>query len=383
LKGPPPIDLLLRDRRLLITAGSGGVGKTTTAAAIALRAAQLGRNVALLTIDPARRLADALGLEALAGELCPMPPEALQAAGQTMQGSLWAMMLDIKTTGDQMVRRFAPSPQSAEAILENTYYKYFSTSLAGSQEYMAIEQVRAIADDPRFDLIVLDTPPAAHALDFLDAPERMLQALDTKAMQLLRGNAEEQGEEGLGARLMGRSRSIMMRSLSRLTGGSFIEELATFLGLFGAILTGLKASSESVRALLRSPETGFLLVTAPNRANVDEALHFRRALAERQFPFAGFVVNRVHTLYPRVEDDPEALAHALIELADVPFERRTALTGRMQVGMADHNRMARRDREAVARLSQVHAQDPWVVPLFPKDVRDLSSLDQLARCLAC
>jgi anion-transporting ArsA/GET3 family ATPase len=369
----------LREARLLITAGSGGVGKTTTAAAIGLRAAQAGRRVAVLTIDPARRLADALGLSELTGEMRQVDPAHFEAAGFACAGEMWAMMLDIKTTGDQMVRRFAPDPATAARILDNTYYQYFSTSLAGAQEYMAVEQVRALTADERFDLVVLDTPPAAHALDFLDAPDRLLAALDSRAMQVLRGGTEP--DDGLAARLLGRGKGLVLKSLNKLTGGPFIEELTDFLLLFGSILDALKVSSRAVQALLRAETTRFFLVSAPYRANVDEALHFKEQLDRRGFPLGGFIINRVHHPCPSIRDDVETLAHALDELADVPLERREALVTRMLEALKAHQRMAERDREAVDRLARLSHGPPVLVPLLPQDVRDLRGLDRVARSL--
>ncbi len=371
------IEDLLRDRRLLITAGSGGVGKTTTAAAMAMRAAQGGRRVAVLTIDPAQRLADALGLDALGGTLKQVDPGHFEAADLRCEGQLFAMMLDVKTTGDQMVRRFAPDPATAQRILDNNYYRYFSASLAGAQEYMAVEQVRTLVEDDAFDLVVLDTPPAAHALDFLDAPERMLSALDSKAMQVLRGG----GDESLAARLLGRGRGLVIKSINKLTGGPFIEELTDFFILFGSILDAMKASSRAVQALLRDDGTRFFLVTAPYRANVDEALHFRRQLDSRGFPFGGFLVNRVHRPVPTVTDDPTTLAHALDELSDLPLDRRERVVSGMLAGLTAHARMAERDREAIARLDRLADAPLVVVPLLPEDVRDLRGLDRVARSL--
>jgi len=363
--------------RLWVTAGAGGVGKTTVAASLAVGAALAGRRVAVLTIDPARRLADALGLGQLTGELRRVQPALFEAAGLAATGELWAMMLDVHTTSDQMVHRFAPDPETARAILENKYYRYFSTSLSGSQEYMAIEQVRALADDGRFDLIVLDTPPAADALEFLDAPDRLVEALDSKAMQMLQSGRHG----GFGARLLGRGRELVVRSLNTLTGGQFLEELVEFLAVFGSILDALKEASQSVRVLLRAPTSRFLLVTAPTASTVDEALHFQTTLASRGLPFGGFIANRVHVPYP---DVPDAVLPGLAARlpADVPLAERLALLERLACGLRAHGRMADRDADALKRLAEAAGTPCAVVPLFPLDVRDLAGLARVARHLA-
>ncbi len=370
----------VKNDRLLLTAGGGGVGKTTVAAALGVRAAQEGRRVAVLTIDPARRLADALGLEALTGELRRVDAARFEEVGlDAGSGELWAMMLDTKTTGDQMVRRFAPDAASALAILDNRYYRFFSNSMAGAQEYMAIEQVRALVQEGDFDLVVLDTPPAVHALDFLDAPDRLLAALDSRAVQLLRRAQQTDGSGGL----LGRGRSLVMRSLNRLTGGNFLEELGDFLGLFASILDALREASHSLHHLLRADGTRFLLVTTPTRTNIDDAAHFRHELRTRGFPFGAFVCNRVHPRLPEVADDLDALVAAFADTsaAGVPPNRQRALVERMLVGLKSHQRMADRDHWAIERLIQMGGARPEVVPLFPRDVCDLAGLDQVGRCL--
>ncbi|MCB9545601.1 MAG: AAA family ATPase [Myxococcales bacterium] len=368
----------LGSSRLLVTAGAGGVGKTTVAAALAVAGALAGKRTAVLTIDPARRLADSLGLGQLTGELRAVDPAIFTRAGLAPGGELWAMMLDVHTTSDQMVKRFAPDAETARAILDNKYYRYFSTSLSGSQEYMAVEQVRALVSDPRFDLVILDTPPASDALDFLDAPDRLVEALDSKAMQMLQTSRGG----GLGARILGKGRELIVRSLNTLTGGQFLEDLVEFLAVFGSILDALKEASQAVRVMLRADSTRFLLVTTPTVSHVDEALHFQRTLAERGLPFGGFIANRVHHALPEASDAPAALA-ALAQdiLPDVPLAARVALLQRLVCGQRAHNRMAERDAAALEPLVAARAEPPAEIPLFPLDVRDLAGLARVARFL--
>lgn len=383
----------LRHRRLIITAGSGGVGKTTTAAALAVRAAVLGRKTAVLTIDPARRLADALGLASLTGELRRVEPARFAAAGLVdtaiadparpqARGELWAMMLDVKTTGDQMVRRFAPDEATAREILDNSYYQYFSTSLAGAQEYVAVEQVRALLEDGDFDLVVLDTPPAAHALDFLDAPDRLLTGLESKPVQMLRQRADGEND-GLAARLARSGRGLVLKGINKLTGGPFIEELTRFLAVFGSILDALRISGEAVARRLRSDDSRFFLVTSPTRSNLDEAIGFRAQLADRGFPLGGLIINRTHPWIAPVDADAAALAAALAAegLADVPLADRHALAERMLALLERHDRFAAFDRDAVAMLAAATERPVWTIPLFAHELRDLAGLHEVALAL--
>ena len=241
------ISRLLSETTLLITAGSGGVGKTTIAAALALRAACAGQRVAVVTIDPAKRLAQALGLDNLTGTLRAVELDEFQQSG----GSLSAMMLDVQTTADLMVKRFAESPAAADRILHNSYYKQFSSAVAGSQEYVALEQVRLLLDEHDFDLVVLDTPPAVHALDFLDAPERLRKGLKNIP---LKSEGDHSDEQGLASRLAARGRGLVMKGLNHLTGGPFIEDLAEFLRAFSSILSALESAARRVHTLFRDPQ---------------------------------------------------------------------------------------------------------------------------------
>lgn len=362
---------LVRERRLIITAGAGGVGKTTTAAALAVMAASEGRRTAVLTIDPARRLANALGLEAFTEKGHRVDAATFRAAGLEPRAELFAIMLDTKSTADQMVQRFAPDEEAARRILANRYYQAFSTYLAGTQEYMAIERVVALVEEGGFDLVVLDTPPATHALDFIDAPERMLNALDNRAMNWLYRPA--QGEPGFGTRLLGRGRKIITRSLDVFTGGPFFEDLATFLSAFSALFGAFKERSRRVRALLREPGTAFLVVAAPSPASVQDSIVFARKLGERELPFGTFVCNRVHRPIHGPEVDLATVAdHLRAALGpDAPVD---ALAVSLAAGLADHNRMAARDAGAIERLADAAERMPAVVPLFPEDVHDLHGL---------
>ena len=207
-----------------------------------------------MTIDPARRLAQALGLDALTGEMSSIDISQFGGTG----GALHAMMLDVKTTSDLMVKRFAKSGDEAKRILENRYYIQFSSAIAGSQEYMAIEQVRLLMEDDTYDLVVLDTPPSVHALDFLDAPARLIRGLSKLPV-----GADRQNKTGLAARLASQGKAIVLKGLNRLTGGPFIEETAEFLRVFSSILSALEAAAKRVESLMKEDTTAFYVVATP------------------------------------------------------------------------------------------------------------------------
>lgn len=372
-----PMDTLLGENRLVITAGSGGVGKTTMAATLAVRAAMMGKRVAVLTIDPAKRLANALGLPSLSGELQRVPPAVFRQAGISGQGEMWAMMLDTKSTGHQMVKRFAPTPAKAQEILANRYYQYFSDSLAGTQEYMAVEQVRAMAQEGGFDLMVLDTPPAVNALDFLDAPDRLLDGLQSKPMQMLRSDAGN----GIAARLASRGKGLVLRGFNRLTGGPFLTELTTFLTVFGSILDALKDASVAVQSLLRAPSTQFLLVATPARSNLEEALRFRKELTSRGLNFGGYVINRVHQPLPSIAATTQDVAEALkaSPFAEASDTERQTIADALLAGLTAHNHLATMDATIIERLGLVDDATLYQVPLQTDEIRDLSGLAAVAR----
>jgi len=362
---------------LIVTAGSGGVGKTTLAAAIALRAAEMGRRVAVLTIDPARRLAQALGMENFSSALNKID------MGPNCRGSLSAMMLDTKSTGDAMVNRFAPDPAAAKSILENRYYRYFSTSLAGSLEYMALEQVRLLIEESGFDLVVLDTPPASHALDFFDAPERLIDGLERIPLKVIGGT----GGQSIASRLANQGRSIVLRGLNRLTGGPFLEDLAEFLGQFHGILDALKTAGQHVQKLLRDDGTQFFLVTTPTMGGIEEVIAFRTDLRRRNLPLGGFILNRVHIPLQDVGDQAftvDMLADACKDtvLEGASKETLSQLLTGMTITLAEHNQLSKRDADVCARLAEAAERPPLVVSRLPLGVTDLNGLRSVADCVA-
>ena len=279
------LDAILAGRSICICAGSGGVGKTTTAAAVAVAMAARGLKVAVLTIDPARRLADSLGLAELGN--VPVRVELGEHGGGG--GELWAMMLDAKATFDEVIDRYATDEQARRRILDNRIYQQISGALAGSQEYMAMEKLYELDDEDDFDLLVLDTPPSRNALDFLDAPRRVTQFVEGRAMRLFIRPT------GFGARIAGRGFSVVSAVLRRVTGGDLIADLSEFFSAMAGLLGGFRDRAERVEGLLGDERTTFLIITAPAGEPIREAGYLRGKLAEGDFPLGAMVVNRVHT----------------------------------------------------------------------------------------
>ena len=373
---PTGVERLLREKRVCVCAGSGGVGKTTTAAAVAMGMAAHGRRVAVLTIDPAPRLAGSLGLEELGGEPRRVDPARLADAGVDMRGELWAMALDPKRTFDDLVERYAPDPVSRDRILANRIYQEISNAVAGSQEYMAMEKLYELDRERDYDLLVLDTPPTRNALDFLDAPERLSRFLDSRAL----GFFMRPGRAGL--RLFERGTGIVFSLLKRVTGAELMQDLAEFFQSLGDMPKGFRQRAEQVNQLLTDPRTAFLLVTSPHRDSIDESVLFRRRLADAGIPFAGVVVNRV-TEGIRSSDGREA-RRGLGPAGRRRLSERLGeeLAARVAQTLDDWRRLAVRDADGVARLQRELGGAPTIlVPHLERDVHDLVGLASVNRHL--
>jgi anion-transporting ArsA/GET3 family ATPase len=371
------LERLVMSRRVLVAVGAGGVGKTTVAAALSMAAALRGRRVLCLTIDPARRLGEALGLEAMSSEEQVVDPARFASQGRPVTGSLTAMMLDTKRTFDALVQKYSSSPEQARRLLDNKLYQYVSTSLAGTQEYMAMEKLVELQKDARFDLIVLDTPPTTNALDFLDAPERLIEALDSSAIRFFLQAFQSTGE--LSLNLLARSASLVMRGLGRITGGGFLEAMAQFLAELNDLFGGFKERARSVKAALRSSEVSFVLVSSPAPMSLREVLFFSDRLEQASMPRGAFVVNRVRSR-PAFDDQPPSPEKAA-EAAAVRGLRLEAGAGARLVA-------AHADAVRLAALDQGHMRDlagrsvPVIrLPELASDVRDLGALANIAELL--
>ena len=360
---------VIAGKRIVICGGSGGVGKTTTSAAIAMGAAAVGRKVAVVTIDPAKRLANSLGLEELGNEPALVDPDLFAPAGVEMEGELWAMMLDPKRTFDDLIDRLAPNEKARDDVLDNRIYQELSNAVAGSQEFTAMAKLYELDRDHDFDLIVLDTPPSRNALDFLDAPDRLTQFFEGRALQVFLRPT------GLAARVMGRGTGMVFGVLKRVTGNDLLDDLAVFFRSLSGMIDGFKERAQAVNKLLADRGTVFLLITSPEREPVDEAIFFWRKLKAARMPFGGVVVNRVHH---------DLLGNA--EVGDVSDELTAELgdklAGRVADNFRDYHVLARRDAHNIERLGEQLRDDRLLlVPYLDEDVHDIEGLARLDRYL--
>jgi anion-transporting ArsA/GET3 family ATPase len=379
------VDALLDDRsvEIVVCCGSGGVGKTTVSAALALRAAERGRHVVVLTIDPARRLAQSMGIEELDNTPRPVAGVRWQEGfgeggfgGSTEGGAprLHAMMLDMKRTFDEVVESQA-SPEKARQILDNTFYQALSSSFAGTQEYMAMEKLGQIRRDSAdtYDLIVVDTPPSRSALDFLDAPERLSSFLDGRLIRLL--IAPSRGP----ARFMTAGLGIITGALTRVLGAQFLRDIQTFVGALDTLFGGFRQRAQQTFRLLQADGTAFLVVASPEPDALREAAYFVERLSEDDMPLAGLVVNRAG-LPPVGGLSPEEASAAAGRLArslgeEEPDSSASTLAGGLLRLYADRGRQVERESVLRSRFAAAHPQVPTaVVPALAGDVHDLDGL---------
>jgi anion-transporting ArsA/GET3 family ATPase len=324
-----PLGGAVRGKRVIVSCGSGGVGKTTVSAALALGLASEGARTAVVTIDPARRLASALAIGDLSDEPRRVPADVAAAAGFPLKGELWALQLDPSATFDRLVARHAPTAAAREHILQNRIYRYLSGPLSGAHEYMAVERLYELIEEDRFDCVVLDTPPAANALDFLDAPERITRFIEGRALRMLLRPGLKAGKVGLRAFQAGGS--LVLSLLEKLTGAQLLREVSDFLLSFDGMYEGFRDRAAAVRALLKSPDSVFVVVTGTHEEPIAEALALWKRLAHDGYPLGGIVLNRYRHLPPsgaadRAEleellaasgaDDPPGLARRALEALD-------------------------------------------------------------------
>jgi anion-transporting ArsA/GET3 family ATPase len=351
---------LLRGKRIVICAGPGGVGKTTIAAALAMGMAEQGLRVAVVTIDPARRLADSLGLAELGNEPSLVDSARFSGHGVEIRGELWALMLDAKRTFDELIERLAPDERTRDEVFANRIYQQISGAVAGSQEFTAIAKLYELDQDGRFDLLVLDTPPSRNALDFLDAPARLAHFFGGRAIRLFLRPA------GIGGRIIGRGTGVVFSLLQRVTGVDLLQDLSVFFRTLGGMIDGFVERARRVGALLEDPGTTFLVVTAPRHDPVEEAIFLHRRLRDSGMPFGGLVINRVHAV-------PEA---ALVAVpAALAAELGEPLAGRVQTSARELAALAARDRAAIEHLLETLGDPPaLVVPELDDDIHDVEGL---------
>lgn len=352
----------LEGKRIVICAGSGGVGKTTTSAALAMGLAAEGARVAVVTIDPAKRLATSLGLEELGNEPRLVDPQRFADHGLEMRGELWAMMLDAKRTFDELIENLAPDEKTRDDVLSNRIYQELSGAVAGSQEFTAIAKIYELDNDEDYDVIVLDTPPSRNALDFLDAPDRLTGFFEGRALRVFLAPT------GLAAKVMGRGTGVVFSVLKKVTGVDLLTDLSVFFRALGGLIDGFKERAAGVKAILTDPATTFLIVSSPEREPVDEAIFLRGKLREAGMPFGGLVVNRVHV----ATDDMQDTGTLAAELTDELGEK---LAGKVARTLDEFHVLAIRDAASIKRLSkELGDSDPIVIPHLDGDVHDVEGL---------
>ena len=358
------LNQLVMTKKVIVCCGAGGVGKTTTSAALALAGAKAGRRVLVLTIDPARRLAQALGIREHMREPTPLPRELLVEAGVTT-GSLDAWMLNPDIVFQGLVKRLATTPAQAQRIIDSRLFRHLSELVAGMQEYTAAEALYDLSSNGRYDLVVLDTPPARNALDFLEAPGKLARFLDERILNLF---------------LPGKSRGLFKKAtelignvFSKVFGPEFFEEIQDFLGAFGGMFGPMRAHAEGVRALLSSPDSAFLLVTSPDQAALADARYFRDRIRDMGLPFGGFILNRSWVRTDGIVS-PDALPVG---------EEAAARSGlaKLQVLAALEHQRADRDQALLAQLEGEVPATAFAIaaPYLGDAIEDLHGLAALAR----
>lgn len=354
-----PIGALIAEHDVIVCVGAGGVGKTTTSAALALEAARRGHRTCVVTIDPARRLADAMGLDSEAAR----GSAAMQVEGP-WSGELWAVMLDTRATFAELITTYAPSPQQARRILDNTFFRNIADALSGTHEYMAMEKLHELHHDERFDLVIVDTPPTTNALEFLDAPNRITRFLDHRLYKML------VTPTGGIARAVNLAAQTFLRSISRVVGATVVDDVIEFFANFEGMEDGFRARAVSVRDLLASDRTSFILVTVPRRDVAIEAAGFVGDLAAAGIAVDALVINRVHPSFsPLAGDDLRARLEPLRGTALEPFAEALMDSATISSTQIGH----------LASLTAALPEAPLrLVPFLDADVHDLAGLERLA-----
>ncbi|MGH2704917.1 MAG: ArsA family ATPase [Actinomycetota bacterium] len=349
------------DAEIVVCAGSGGVGKTTISAAVALEGARRGRKTIVLTIDPARRLGDSLGLKELSSRPHRVPAAQFRRAGLE-PAHLDAMMLDTKSTFDELVHRYARDEATADAIVANRFYQAISVALSGTQEYMAMEKLYELANEGRYDLIVIDTPPTRHALDFLEAPKRLTSFLEGRLLKWFLLPAIG-GGRGL-FKAVNLAAVTFLRLVTKVVGAEVLKDTAEFFTSFEGMYDGFKRRAQEVFDLLRRDTTRFVIVTAPTEQAVKEALFFADTMNSYHLPFGGLVVNRIHPVFDGagVRSTGAPLIDRLVQIA------------------GEVDQMRAREEHSLERLQGTIDPGHWVrVPFLTREVADLSALADIAQ----
>lgn len=358
----PRIAALVRERSIVVCCGSGGVGKTTTAASLALAAAVNGRRACVVTIDPARRLANALGVGSLTNT-----PSRIEGA---WTGELWAVMLDAKNTFDDLISKYSADEAQAERIMKNRLYRNLTSSLSGTQEYMAAEKLYELHESGEFDLVVVDTPPSRNALDFIDAPGRLTSFLENRIFRLLMVPTRAY------MRAVSVATQTLLRAVSKVAGSEMVEDAIAFFQAFEGMEQGFRERAASVERLLSDPGTAFVLVASPRRDSIEEASHFATKLAESSIPVQALVVNRLQPSFGAVDGT------APPQSGDPQDGAPQGAYAQMTRNLADFHAVAAREEGYFSELAASVAPAPVArVPILSDDVHDLSGLTEVVRHL--
>lgn len=370
------MSVIWEGRRVVVCVGTGGVGKTTSAAAIALAAASQGLRTLVMTIDPARRLANTLGVADLGNVEREIPREHFAPHGVELRAPLWAMMPDSKRTFDDLVEHTSPNEETRQRIMRSRIYQHFSSALAGAHEYAAVQKLQEVYATGRYDLIVLDTPPSQNAIDFLDAPSRMLDFLESETLQWLLKPYVLSGKFSL--RVLDLGSSFLLRTLGKLAGVETLREMADFLVSFSGLYDGFRERSRQVKDLLASDEIAFVLVTGPLPSQQKAMLQFREELHAEGLRVRCVVANRVRQL-PADQDAKERfIDHVRGVLSGHTPESIEGITRAID----EETRLAALDHQTIAALKKKIAGTPIIVlPELPTDVHDMTGLAHLQRVL--
>jgi anion-transporting ArsA/GET3 family ATPase len=370
---------LIEERSIIVCCGTGGVGKTTLSAVLAVEGARCGRNAVVVTIDPAKRLANTLGLDTLSNSAHEIDRRLWDPDGTAPpRGRLSALMLDTKSTFDGLVAKYSADPEQAARIVDNRFYRSISSALSGTQEYMAMEKLYELHEEGGYELIVVDTPPSRHALDFLDAPRRLTRLLDNRIFRVLMMPTRTY------LRVAGRAMQAFLRTVSKVVGAEPINDVVAFFRAFEGMEEGFRDRAVHVLELLAGGSTAFVLVTSPRRDAVDEAAFFAAKLAESEMPVDALIVNRVHPRFG--EERPEGLRARAGTLAavDGDQDRRGAAErlAALYSNLADFQEISERERRLFDGMqSQVRDAAVTYVPFLSRDVYDFDALSEVGRHL--
>lgn len=388
---------LLDQKKIIVCVGSGGVGKTTVSASLALAAALEGKKSLVMTIDPAKRLADALGLEMKENRELQVSPELFEKANLSTDGQLYAMMHDHKKTFDLLIQRYSPSPESAERLIANPWYQQMSSGLVGAQDFMAVEKLYELIESNEYDIIILDTPPTSNALDFLNAPEKMLGLLKFQPIQWVKGKfSQEEGEaKGTTNRFFRWGGSALIQVLGKVTGKEVIEEVSKLLQDLGELYDGFAERAENVWKLLRSDQSAFLLISAPERQQLEEALFFQKKLLEDEIPFYGFLLNRTKGYYdlgekwqqlpeiPPSEEQKQIFLQKFSDQSDPLNESSAIMLNELSEHLEKQQKEAEQCWKNVVSLKNQMQENTFLglLPAIQDEIHDLAGLARMSKIL--